>query len=47
MLENVAWNTFENTGNIEAYIFYKELSQLSETKTNIYKDIPTKFKYKN
>lgn len=42
MLENIAWNTFENTGNIEAYMFYKQLTQLNK---KVNKSI--KFKYKN
>lgn len=25
MLKDFAWNTFEITGNIESYIFYKEI----------------------
>lgn len=32
MLEQIAWNTFENTGSVEAYIFYRELEQ--ETNLN-------------
>lgn len=27
MLEQIAWNTFESTGNIEAYILYRQLEQ--------------------
>ncbi len=28
MLEKLAWNTFESTGSIEAYIIYKELEEV-------------------
>lgn len=31
MLENIAWNTFQSTGNIEAYIFYRELEQIENS----------------
>jgi hypothetical protein len=27
MLKDFVWNTFEYTGNIESYIFFKELEQ--------------------
>lgn len=27
MLKDYFWNTFENSGNIQAYIFYKELKE--------------------
>lgn len=27
MLESIAWNTFEITGSIEAYMFYRELEK--------------------
>lgn len=38
MLENIAWNAFENTGNIEAYMFYRELAQEPfKNKSNNYK----------
>lgn len=26
MLKEFAWNTFTKTGNIDAYVFYRELS---------------------
>lgn len=27
MLKDFVWNTFENTGNIESYILFKELEE--------------------
>ncbi|MCX7923510.1 MAG: YqzL family protein [Clostridia bacterium] len=27
MLKEFAWNLFQNTGNIDAYVFYKELEE--------------------
>lgn len=27
MLETIAWNTFETTGNIESYMCYRELEE--------------------
>ena len=27
-LKNIAWNLFENTGNVEAYLTMKELEKL-------------------
>lgn len=36
MLKEFAWSAFEKTGNIDAYVFYREIqernSQISETK---------------
>lgn len=29
MLKEFAWNAFEYTGNIESYIFYKEIEENS------------------
>lgn len=35
MLKEFIWNAFENTGNIDNYVFYKELSEKSNiTKSN-------------
>jgi hypothetical protein len=30
MLKDFFWSTFENSGNIQAYIFYKELNELDK-----------------
>lgn len=30
MLKEVFWNTFKNSGNIEAYIIYKELDEYNK-----------------
>lgn len=27
MLKDFAWNTFEHTGNIDSYIFYREINE--------------------
>jgi hypothetical protein len=27
MLKDFAWNTFEHTGNIDSYIFYREIDE--------------------
>ncbi len=27
MLKEFVWRTFENTGNVDAYIFYKEIEE--------------------
>lgn len=36
MLQDFAWNTFEKTGNIDAYVFFKEIQEkrnlINETK---------------
>lgn len=29
MLKEFAWNTFINTGNIDAYVFFKEIEEKS------------------
>jgi hypothetical protein len=29
MLKELFWDTFKNSGNIEAYIFYKELDEFN------------------
>ncbi|MBZ4644814.1 MAG: YqzL-like protein [Petroclostridium sp.] len=29
MLQNFMWNAFEKTGNIDAYLFYKEMEKIN------------------
>lgn len=35
MLEETIWKTFEITGSIDAYMFYKELKEKNEEKKDI------------
>lgn len=30
MMKNIAWNIFKNTGNIDAFLEYKQISQLEK-----------------
>ena len=34
MLQKIAWNFFETTGDIKAYLVFKEMESLSESKVN-------------
>ena len=36
-LKNIAWNLFENTGNVEAYLTMKELENQEKDKLKKYK----------
>ena len=32
MVKQIAWNTFKNTGNIDAFLEYKQVQNIEETK---------------
>lgn len=32
MLQDFVWNTFEKTGNVDAYLFYKQVEQIHSDK---------------
>jgi hypothetical protein len=38
MLKDFFWDTFKDSGNIQAYIFYKELDELDKVKTESFKN---------
>jgi hypothetical protein len=35
MLKEFLWETFKKTGNIEAYVFYKEMEQTDEVEMEL------------
>jgi YqzL-like protein len=38
MLKEFLWETFKKTGNIEAYVFYKEIEESDKTLSEVEKN---------